>query len=155
MIKSFNLFNESIENIKCSLCDKSKETYDFVSSEFEILPYDKYISNDNLYQVCCYVDNKLVGVRIFLMKEGKIHLNYTVVSSSYRNLGINRKMFDVIFDVANKNNVSIVTSNVRESNKASIKSLLASGFELNDRVELFYPDGEKKLPFFKKLKPFI
>ena len=58
---------------------------------------------------------------------------------------------DVIFDIASKNNVSIITSNVRESNKASMKSLLASGFELNDRVELFYPDGEKKLPFFKKL----
>ena len=155
MIKSFNLFNESVENIKYSLCDKSKETYDFVASEFEILPYDKYISNDNLYQVCCYIDNKLIGVRIFLMKNSKIHLNYTVVSGSYRNIGINRKMFDVVFDVANKNNISVITSNVRESNKASIKSLLASGFELNDRVELFYPDGEKKLPFFKKLKPFI
>lgn len=147
MIKSFNSFD-----IRCFLCPKSKETYDFVASEFKIFPYENYISNENLYQVCCYSDDKLVGVRIFLMKEGKIHLNYTVVSESYRNKGINREMFDIIFDIASKNDISIITSNVRESNKASMKSLLASGFEVNDNVELFYPDGEKKIPFFKKLK---
>lgn len=61
-------------------------------------------------------------------------------------------MFDKIYEIALDNNVTVITSNVRESNKSSFNSLIKSGFEVNNNVNLFYPDGEKKIALFKKIK---
>lgn len=142
---------ESKENITICACEKSEKTYNFVSDYLSLMPYEDYINNDNLYQVCCYKNDLLIGVRIFRMKEGKIHLNYSAVKKEFRNRGVNKMMFDKIKEIAIENNVSLITSNVRESNISSIKSLLSCGFKINDRVNLYYPDGERKIPFFIKL----
>ena len=53
--------------------------------------------------------------------------------------------------IAKNNNVQVITSNVRESNLSSLNSLLNSGFQINKNYELYYPDGERKLPLFKKI----
>jgi hypothetical protein len=50
-----------------------------------------------------------------------------------------------------ENDVNIITSNVRKNNLPSLKSLLKSGFVINKNYDLYYPDGEKKIPLFKKL----
>ena len=60
-------------------------------------------------------------------------------------------MYSKIEEIAIEMGVNIITSNVRESNKSSLNSLLKCGFSINDRVELTYPDGEKKIPLFKRL----
>ena len=58
---------------------------------------------------------------------------------------------DKILEIAKVNNVHLITSNVRYSNKSSIKSLLNSGFNVNYNANLKYPDGEKKLSLYIKL----
>ena len=85
-------FNESFDNIEIVQCDKSRESYDFVAKHLDILDFDSYINNENLYQICAYDNDKLVGVSIFRMKDGKIHMNYSSVDETYRNQGINKKM---------------------------------------------------------------
>ena len=144
-------FNESVNNIKIVECDKSRESYDFVAKYLEILDYDAYINNENLYQICAYDDNKLVGVSIFRMKDGKIHMNYSSVDDAYRNMGINKKMKLKIIEIGKENGCTVITSNVRQSNLASLKSQQSVGFKINDRADLTYPDGEKKLPLYLHL----
>lgn len=154
MIVKFEQYNESITlpDLKIVSCDKSKESYNFVSKHLDMIDYESYINNENLYQICVYDKDKLVGVSIFRMKDGKIHMNYSSVDVDYRNKGINKKMKMKIIDIGRKNDCSIITSNVRASNLASLKSQLDVGFQINDKVDLTYPDGEKKLPLYLRLK---
>ena len=145
-LKSFNESNSSVR-----LIDKDQTTYDFISSYLNVISYDDYIVNDNLYQVGCFINDELVGLRIFRMLDGKIHLNYSVVSEDYRGGGLNVEMFKKIEEIGRSNGVSLITSNVRESNVSSLKSLLKCGFSINDRVDLMYPDGERKIALYKRL----
>ena len=144
--KSFNESNSSVR-----LIDKDQTTYDFISSYLNVISYDDYITNQNLYQVGYFINDELVGLRIFRMLDGKIHLNYSAVSEDYRGGGLNVEMFKKIEEIGRSNGVSLITSNVRESNVSSLKSLLKCGFNINDRVDLRYPDGERKLALYKRL----
>jgi ribosomal protein S18 acetylase RimI-like enzyme len=150
-MKHLRRFNESFDSIEIVQCDKSRESYDFVAKQLDILDYDAYINNENLYQICAYDNDKLVGVSIFRMKDGKIHMNYSSVDESYRNQGINKKMKLKIIEIGKENGCTVITSNVRQSNLSSLKSQQAVGFKVNDRVDLTYPDGEKKLPLYLHL----
>ena len=134
--------------INITTCDKSREIYDFVSKYLDIISYDSYITNENLYQVCGYNGDKLVAASIFRMKDGKIHMNYSAVDEAWRRQGLNTKLKNKIIAIGKKNNCNTITVNVRESNIASLNSLLSVGFKINDRVSLFYPDGEKKIPLY-------
>jgi len=80
-----------------------------------------------------------------------IHLNYSAVDEAYRNMGINKSMKLRIIEIGRKNNCSLITSNVRQSNLASLKSQQDIGFKVNDKVDLKYPDGEKKIPLYLHL----
>jgi ribosomal protein S18 acetylase RimI-like enzyme len=85
------------------------------------------------------------------MKDGKIHMNYSSVDETYRNMGINKKMKLKIIEIGRENSCTVITSNVRQSNISSLKSQQGVGFKVNDRVDLTYPDGEKKLPLYLHL----
>ncbi len=148
-MKYLNNFHNN--NLIITLCDKSQETYDFISKYLDTISYADYIENSNLFQVCCYDSTKLVGLRVFRMKDNKIHLNYTAIEPEYRSLGINQMMLDKIVEVAKQESVVLITSNVRQSNTKSIESLLSSGFSINDKVDMTYPDGEKKIPMYYKI----
>jgi len=142
-------FNEV--NIKIVECKKSKKSYDFVEKYLDIIDYESYINNENLYQICAYDNEKLIGVSIFKMKDRKIHMNYSSVDELYRNKGINKKMKLKIIEIGRRNECIIITSNVRQSNIPSLRSQQSIGFKINDRVDLTYPDGEKKIPLYLKL----
>jgi ribosomal protein S18 acetylase RimI-like enzyme len=148
-LEYYKLF-ESSEFI-CKEVYKSKECWDFISRYLNVISYDDYINNENLYQVGIFLDGEMVGLRIFRMKDGKIHLNYSAVSEEYRGKGLNVQMFKKIEEIGKSNGVTMITSNVRVSNKSSLNSLLSCGFSINDRVDLSYPDGEKKIALFKRI----
>ncbi len=148
-MKYLKRFNESNSSVR--LIDKDQTTYDFISSYLDVISYRDYITNQNLYQVGYFVNDELVGLRIFRMLDGKIHLNYSAVSDKFRGSGINSIMYLEIEKIGRSNGVSLITSNVRESNVSSLKSLLKCGFSINDRVDLRYPDGERKIALYKRL----
>jgi ribosomal protein S18 acetylase RimI-like enzyme len=148
-MKYLKRFNESNSSVR--LLDKDQTTYDFISSYLDVISYRDYITNQNLYQVGYFINDELVGLRIFRMLDGKIHLNYSAVSDKFRGSGINSIMYLEIEKIGRSNGVSLITSNVRESNVSSLKSLLKCGFSINDRVDLRYPDGERKIALYKRL----
>ncbi len=148
-MKHLKRFNESNSSVR--LLDKDQTTYDFISSYLDVISYRDYITNQNLYQVGYFINDELVGLRIFRMLDGKIHLNYSAVSDKFRGSGINSIMYLEIEKIGRSNGVSLITSNVRESNVSSLKSLLKCGFSINDRVDLRYPDGERKIALYKRL----
>lgn len=149
-IKSFLEHNIS-DDIIIELEEKTKETYDFIKKFLDVIAFDNYMSNKNLYQVVVRYNNSIIGIRIFRMADGKIHLNYSAVDPEFRNRGLNKKMLNEIEKIAISNGINIMTSNVRESNISSLRSLLGSGFQINKNYDLKYPDGEKKIPLFKRL----
>jgi hypothetical protein len=59
-------------------------------------------------------------------------------------------MFNLIKNIAEKNDILLITVNVREGDKDSLNSLLKSGFQINTNVDLKYADGEKKIPLYLK-----
>jgi len=146
-----NISDVSDSDLTIEIENKNMETYNFVSKYLDIISFSDYIRNENLYQVVARKKGEIVGVRIFRMEEDKIHLNYSSVIEQERNNGINRRMLNSIEKFGIKNGVRTITSNVRESNLSSLKSLLNSGFFINKNYDLYYPDGEKKIPLFKKL----
>jgi ribosomal protein S18 acetylase RimI-like enzyme len=143
-LKEYN----SYSNISYKFCDKSKESYEFISKYLDVIDYDSYISNDNLYQICGHENDELISISIFKLLDGKAHINYSAVKDEYRNKGISKEMRNKIIDFLKKNNCKLVTSNVKKSNINSIKSLLSTGFKINDRVKRFYPDGEEKIAMY-------
>ena len=93
----------------------------------------------------------IVGLRIFKILEDKIHLTYTAVEVPYRGYGINHMMLEIIEGVAKELEIDTITSNVRESNIASLRSLEKSGFKAILGQNLTYSNGEEKIPHIKKL----
>lgn len=153
MILKYIKFLESLKDINIIQSPKTDDSYHFLESHLKsIISKEDYINNESLLQVCAFFDKKLVGVRCFRMKDGKIHLNYSAVDVDYRKTGINQGMFNTIRNIAEKNDIQLITVNVRESNVNSLKSLLKSGFQINTNAELKYPDGEKKIALYFKLK---
>jgi L-amino acid N-acyltransferase YncA len=78
-------------------------------------------------------------------------MNYSSVDETYRNQGINKKMMLKIIEIGKENGCIVITSNIRQSNLSSLKSQQAVGFKVNDRFDLTYPDGEKKIPLYLHL----
>jgi ribosomal protein S18 acetylase RimI-like enzyme len=156
-IRNFSMF-ESIftGQVEFFECEKTIQAYEILTKYLDnIIGFDEYASNESLYQVCAYQSDKLIGVVVFRMKDDKIHLNYSAVIEDYRNKGINRKMLEKIIEIAKINKISLITANVRISNKASLKSLLNSGLNINNRVSLKYPDGEEKVAFYLKIADLL
>jgi len=150
-MKIYRFFEHSENPIKIKLEDKSLETWNFTKKFLDVLDFNTYMENSNLYQVVARSLDDIVGVSIFKMKDGKIHINYSAVVEEKRSRGLNVEMTSEIEKIAKENNVDVITTNVRESNPASINSYLKSGFKINTNYSLSYPDGEKKIALFKRL----
>lgn len=60
-------------------------------------------------------------------------------------------MKNKIIEIGRNNKCTVITSNIRQSNITSLRSQQSVGFKVNDRVDLSYPDGEKKLPLYLHL----
>ena len=150
-MKISKFFEHFQKSILIKLEDKSLETYQFIQKYLDVIEFQNYIDNPNLYQIVARDLDQIIGLIIYKMKDGKIHINYTAVDSSRRLEGINTKMLQEIERIANDNNISVITTNVRSGNQSSINSFIKSGFQINTNYDLYYPDGERKIPLFKRL----
>ena len=131
--------------------EKSREVFDFVNQYFETIDYEDYILNDNLYQFGVYDKIRLVGVIIYRMKDGKIHINYTAVHENYRKRGINHLMIKEVMLKGIETDCSMITVNVKSDNTPSLKSFLSCHFNININVKRTYPDGTNQIAMFYPL----
>ena len=138
--------------IICKTVTKTIEGYNFISQYLDILfDTDEYLTNPILNQIIATKNDILVGVRIFRINEGFIHLSYTAVLPEERGKGINHMMLLEIERIALNRDIDKITSSARISNYASNRSLVKSGFILDESKESTYNCGEKKLHYYKFL----
>ena len=131
---------------------KSLDSYEFMNRFISVsIPFEEYIDDSNINQVIVYHDDKIIALRIYRILEDRIHLTYTAVDVPYRGNSINHMMLLRIEDIAKNLGIDTLTSNVRESNLASLRSLEKSGFSPIFGQNLTYSNGEKKIPHMKKL----
>lgn len=134
------------------LGNKSLDSYEFMNRFITVtIPFEEYIENENINQVIVYHNDKIIALRIYRILEDRIHLTYTAVDVPYRGNSINHMMLLRIEEIAKNLGIDTLTSNVRVSNLASLRSLEKSGFIPIQGQNLTYSNGEKKIPHMKKL----
>lgn len=137
------------------IVNTTEEHYDFLKSYFKkfVTDLDKFLNTKN-YRCCEYrVDGKLIGCVFFVIHDTYIHINASLVSENFRGIGINREMGEKIIEYYMEiPNINKLTCNIGEKNKSSVQSALKIGFEINNNVDMYYPDGEKKIAMYYKLK---
>ena len=148
---------EYIGNIKpigviCETVTKSEKYYEFLGEYLNILfDLDEYLNNPTINQVIATKSNNLIGARMFRINDGFIHLSYTAVIPEERGKSINHQMLLEIEKIALNRDIDKITSTARISNFASNRSLVKSGFILDESKETTYSCGEKKLYYYKFL----
>ena len=141
-----------IDDVICTPVPKTEQGYNFVGAYLDILfSLEEYFTNPTLNQIIAKKGNDLVGVRIFRINDGFIHLSYTAVLPEERGKSINHQMLLEIEKIALSRGIRKITSSARISNYASNRSLVKSGFILDVDRESYYKCGEKKLHYYKFL----
>lgn len=139
-------------DLNIGLGEKCPISFDFINRFINVsISLDDYLDSPNMKQVITYDKDRIVGLRIFKILEDSIHLTYTAVEVPYRGYGINHMMLEIIEGMAKDLGINTITSNVRESNVASLRSLEKSGFKSILGQNLTYSNGEEKIPHIKKL----
>ena len=96
-------------------------------------------------------DTKIIGVCVLSIFFSSINIDYTVVDPKYRKQGINRAILGFINNIAQEQNITKLTANIRETNEASLNSFTQAGFVPEEKTEQ-YKNGEQKVFVFKKVK---
>ena len=141
-----------IGDIFCQTVTKSEKYYEFLGEYLNILfDLDEYLNNPTINQIIATNSNNLIGARMFRINDGFIHLSYTAVIPEERGKSINHQMLLEIEKIALNRDIDKITSTARISNFASNRSLVKSGFILDESKETTYSCGEKKLHYYKFL----
>ena len=141
-----------IGDIFCQTVTKSEKYYEFLGEYLNILfDLDEYLNNPTINQIIAIKSNNLIGARMFRINDGFIHLSYTAVIPEERGKSINHQMLLEIEKIALNRDIDKITSTARISNFASNRSLVKSGFILDESKETTYSCGEKKLYYYKFL----
>ena len=134
------------------LGNKSLDSYEFMNRFIPMsMSLEDYLNDTNINQVIVYHNDKIIALRIYRILGDRIHLTYTAVDIPYRGNSINHMMLLRIEKVATNLGIDTLTSNVRESNSASLRSLEKSGFKPILGQDLTYSNCEKKIPHMKRL----
>jgi RimJ/RimL family protein N-acetyltransferase len=130
--------------------EKNPENYEFIRRFLEMPPYEIYISKTHWKQLGYFVNGIMVGSILFSNMTESSHIRYTVVLEKYRGAAINKELVQVVLSHAEQQGFNRVTTNIRQSNLASLRSFLGCGF-LIYRADKQYKDGELKISLVKCL----
>ncbi len=141
------------EDIISTPTPKTPTTYNLVNQYLDIkFPVEEYLTNTEIWEITAKRGNTLVGVRMFRVFEDLIHCIYTAVIPEERGKSINHLMLLEIEKIAQSKGINKITSSARISNYPSNRSLIKSGFILDESKESTYQCGEKKLHYYKFLE---
>jgi len=141
-----------IEDIICTPTPKTELAYLFVKEYLDIkFPVDEYLTNPEIWEITAKRGSTIIGVRMFRVFEDLIHCIYTAVIPEERGKSINHLMLLEIEKITQSKGINKITSTARISNYSSNRSLIKSGFILDESKESTYPCGEKKLHYYKFL----
>ena len=138
--------------LTCKPVIKSYDYYNFINQYLDIqFDIEEYLTNQTINQIIATKSDNLIGARMFRINDGFIHLSYTAVIPEERGKSINHQMLLQIERIALDKGINKITSTARISNFASNRSLVKSGFILDESKETTYKCGEKKLHYYKFL----
>ena len=138
--------------LTCKPVIKSDDYYNFINQYLDIqFDIEEYLTNQTINQIIATKSDNLIGARMFRINDGFIHLSYTAVIPEERGKSINHQMLLQIEKIALDRGINKITSTARISNFASNRSLIKSGFILDEGNESTYKCGEKKLHYYKFL----
>lgn len=141
-----------IEDIISTPTPKTPLTYNLVKEYLDIkFTVDEYLTNPEIWEITAKRGNIIIGVRMFRVFEDLIHCIYTAVIPEERGKSINHLMLLQIEKISQTKGINKITSSARISNYSSNRSLIKSGFILDESKESSYPCGEKKLHYYKFL----
>lgn len=109
--------------------------------------YDSNTYNKDFRNILVYeLDNKIIGVLIYLLIYDRVEIEYIVVDTEYKRKGIGSKLLNAI----NLDNIRNITLEVRESNKEAINFYKNNGFDIVTIRKNYYNNEDGYL-MIKKL----
>lgn len=149
---------KSTVKYKISVEPKNYEHYFFINKKFTLpvaFNYAKFKKTRSKHVVVVRLDThkdpKIIGVCVLSIFFSSINIDYTIVDPKYRKQGINRAVLEFIDNIAQEQNITKLTANIRETNEASLNSFTQAGFIPEEKTEL-YKNGDQKVFVFKKVK---
>ena len=116
--------------------------YEVVNNLLKIFDYnlDKNSFENDFLKVLVYGDKYIRGVLVYRYLYDRIEIDYIIVDSEYRGLGIATNLLKYL---ENKyKNIDNITLEVRESNKPAIKFYLKNGFKEVIKRKNYYKDED-------------
>lgn len=116
--------------------------YEVVNNLLKIFDYnlDKNSFENDFLKVLVYEDKYIRGVLVYRYLYDRIEIDYIIVDSEYRGLGIATNLLKYL---ENKyKNIDNITLEVRESNKQAINFYLKNGFKEVIKRKNYYKDED-------------
>ena len=95
--------------------------------------------------------NNIVGYIIAYDKGGSVDFNSMAVDKKYRGLGIGRLLVNFMLDRFKKDGLKKASLEVRATNEIAISFYKNLGFEIEEIIESYYPDGGNAYRMVKTL----
>ena len=96
--------------------------------------------NNDFLKVLVYEDNFVKGILVYQYLYDRLEIDYIIVDSNYRNIGIATKLLKKLENTYE--NINNITLEVRESNKSAINFYLKNGFKEVTRRKNYYKDED-------------
>ena len=101
---------------------------------------DKKSFDNDFLKVLVYEEDFIKGILIYQYLYDRIEIDYIIIDTEYRNLGIATKLLSFM---ENKyKNIKNITLEVRESNKEAINFYLKNGFKEVTKRRNYYKDED-------------
>ena len=162
-IKKFKIFeNIDLNFIKndefeFKIEEKSEEHLTFLTKFFPSSLYkniDHFTGIRNNFIITTRDNGKLIGC--LLAKDKTLpsgrhaYLSMlTGVDEEYRNKGLNGDLKNYLYELGKEAGIKYVYGHIRETNPASLRSVLKQGFKISDTILPPYKNGEKKTRIIK------
>lgn len=101
---------------------------------------DKESFNNDFLKVLIYEDGSIKGILVYQYLYDRIEIDYIIVDTKYRNLGIATKLLKYL-EIKHKN-IYNITLEVRESNLTAINFYLKNGFKEVIKRKNYYKDED-------------
>ena len=110
------------------------------------------IENPNSKCIMAKLNNEIVGFACIWKAVDDIHVTNIVVKKIYRNQGIGSLLLKELINISNKENVTSITLEVKDSNLPAQKLYEKYGFKVLGRRKKYYNGIEDAIVMTKDLK---
>ena len=104
--------------------------------------FESELHADWRYNLVAIRDGEVVGYLFAMWLFDEFHVNKIAVEAGHRRQGIAHALMERCFDFAAQHNISTISLEVRQSNRAAQEFYRSLEFETSYIRKRYYPDGE-------------